>query len=60
MSVYVEYPTIAGALAAFGAGKCRRHVRVDGHVRDLVQEQGNLARPVTPLPSCPMCGRAKP
>ena len=39
MSVYPEFPTVAAALEAWRAGKCpRRHVLVDGQVRDMLAE----------------------
>jgi hypothetical protein len=37
MSVYQSFPTAAAALEEFAAGRCRRHVEIDGHVIDLVQ-----------------------
>ena len=39
MSVYPEFPTVAAALVAWRAGQCpRRHVLVDGQVRDMLAE----------------------
>ena len=56
MSVYQSFPSSAAALEAFAAGRCRRHVEIDGHIIDLVQavaEQGRVVvdkgRAVTPV-----------
>mgnify|MGYP003338075435 CR=1 FL=1 len=39
MSVYPEFPSVAAALEAWRAGQCpRRHVVVEGQVRDLLAE----------------------
>lgn len=40
MSCYQEFDSIRAALAAFHSTppKCRRHVMVDGHIRDLIVE----------------------
>lgn len=44
MSTYQSFPDLPAAQAAFAAGLCRRHVRVDGHVIDLVQARDEAGR----------------
>lgn len=45
MSAYQTFDNLPAALAAFGAEPklCRRHVRIDGHVIDLVQAKAPCA-----------------
>ena len=45
MSAYQTFADLPAALAAFGAEPklCRRHVRIDGHVIDLVQAKAPCA-----------------
>lgn len=46
MSAYQTFDNLPAALAAFGAEPklCRRHVRIDGHVIDLVQAAAEASR----------------
>lgn len=43
MSAYQTFDNLPAALADFAAGLCRRHVRIDGHVIDLVQAKAPCA-----------------
>ncbi len=44
MSAPQRFATIAAALEAFAAGRCKRWVSVDGHQIDLVQAQAEAGR----------------
>lgn len=44
MSAYQTFANLPAALADFAAGLCRRHVRIDGHVIDLVQAAAEAGR----------------
>ena len=44
MSAYQTFVDLPAALADFAAGLCRRHVRIDGHVIDLVQAAAEASR----------------
>ncbi len=44
MSAPQQFATIAAALEAFAAGRCKRWVSVDGHQIDLVQAQAEAGR----------------
>ena len=41
---YQPFANLPAALAAFAAGRCRRHVEIDGHVIDLVQAEAEARR----------------